>query len=140
MTKDYFIAPSESMSTIRTRIMDVFSMARICKWRADELDAHLQEQITLPMQSRTPGGRLRHSIWLQGWVSGVIHAERERLWQEVEFCYRDKDGVVYSTHRDSTRRTTEEFYARNEGHLLGSMECAHLWKGSDKEYTAWKTV
>lgn len=110
-------------------VRDAVSCGRICKMSHSEICERAASYV-----AKAPRGTPRH---VREYVMGYYRAIVDALWLEVEFCYRDADGVVYSTHKDSARRRTEEFYARNEGHLLSGMECAHLWKGSDKEFTKW---
>lgn len=50
----------------------------------------------------------------------------------------DASGVLFSTHRDSTHRKTEEFYAANRGCELPKLEGAHVWKGTASNYTPWR--
>lgn len=75
-------------------------------------------------------------------VRSYVHGYAVALWDalyryDLEFCYLGTDGVLYSTHKDSVHRKTEEFYARNEGHLLGQLPGNHYWKGTDK---LWSTA
>lgn len=107
----------------------IYSTARICKMTSAEISERVEAwRATFPK---------RLTVNEHGFVSGFIHALNDAIWQEVEFCYRDGAGVIYSTHKASTHRLTEEFYASGRGCELADMESAFLWKGSDKPYTKW---
>lgn len=130
----YSIPASVSLSQLETRIADIFSMGEICKMSASEIDQRLREQIIDPINYRTPKGKRKHSVFVSGYVAGLIARHRNETWQKVEFCYL-VDGVLYSTHKDSDKRKTAEFYDAGKGSVLADMPCAHFWKGSDKPYT-----
>jgi hypothetical protein len=125
-----------SLQQIETRINDVFVMAKLCKHTNVQLNANISESMQV-IYSRTPAGRLRYSIWKQGYSRGLIAAHNSAIWKDVEFCYRNKDGVIYSTHKNSSHFSTEEFYSVGQGCLLADMESAHVWIGTDKNYTPW---
>ena len=126
---------SVSFTQIETRINDIFEMAEICKWHSQKLTERLNDQITFPLNYKTPAGRRKHSVWLAGYAAGYIAAKRNDIWRnKVEFCYL-VDGVLYSTHTASTRPTTEQFYARGEGSKLADSYGAHYWIGSDKPFS-----
>ena len=58
----------------------------------------------------------------------------------MEFAIGTRRVTLFSTHRDSTHRKTEEFYSAGKGSELGKLESAHVWKGTDKPYTAWSLM
>lgn len=131
----YEIMPSESLSRIESRINEVFSMAEICGWSSSELNNALTERVTNPINYKTPSGKRRHSVWLAGYVSGYIAAKRNDIWlSKVEFCYEYK-GELYSTHKDTSRKSTKEFYDRNEGYILADCIGKHYWIGTDKAFS-----
>ena len=73
---------------------------------------------------------------VRSYLRGYAHALWDGLYKDCfEFCYSDKDGTLFSTSKTSTHRLTEEFYTRNEGHLLGQMECSHYWIGTSKKWS-----
>ena len=116
-------------------IRDIFSMAKVCKWTDAELNDRIVRKIWEPMNSRTPSGRKRFSEYMRGFAAGIVQSERDRIWREkVEFCYRDSDGVLFSTWKESVHRKTEEFFNAGRGSELGKMECAHVWVGTDKPF------
>lgn len=89
------------------------------------------------VRSRTKGGKMRYSVFMIGYVSGLIAAQRDQLWRKTEFVYRDRDGTLYSTAKNSIHRSTEEWYSSGRGSELGTLERAHVWLGTDKPYTEW---
>lgn len=122
---------------IETRIADIFSTAQICKQTSQELRERLCTFLA-ELNERTPGGNRRYSVELVGYARGFAAAYDRRLMQEqVEFVYRDKAGVIFSTWRQSTHRSTEEFFSTGRGIELGEMEAAHVWRGTDKPFTPW---
>jgi len=126
-----------SLQQIETRINEVFTMAKLCKHTTVQLNDSIAKSMEV-IYSRTPSGRLRYSIWEQGYSRGLIAANNSAIWQDVEFCYRDKDGIIYSTARNSMHRSIDILYGNGKSSLINNMECAHLWIGSYKEYTPWK--
>ena len=134
-TNKYEIMPSESIARIESRINEIFTMAEICKWSSAELNDRLVERIINPINYKTPSRKRRHSVWMAGYVSGYIAAKRNEIWQsKVEFCYEYK-GELYSTHKDTSRKSTKEFYDRNEGHILAGCVGKHYWKDSNKAFS-----
>jgi hypothetical protein len=115
-----------------TRLRDVFSTVRICRMPATDARERVQSVFNALPKS-TP----RHVI---EFLRGYCTALQDSVWSDVEFCYRDASGTLFSTHRDSTHRKTEEFYASGKGCELGNLESAHVWKGTDKPYTPWSRM
>lgn len=129
------IMPSESISRIESRINEVFTMAEICGWHSSKLNDVLMERIINPINHKTASGKRRHSVWLAGYVSGYIASKRNDIWRnKVEFCY-EYNGELYSTHKESKHKTTQEFYDRNEGYILSGCKGAHYWKGTNKPFS-----
>lgn len=117
-------------------VNDAFSAARSFRESHEAIDARIAE-IREELSSKTPTGRWRYPAYERNVVSGYIAARYDDIWQHVEFCYRDASGTLFSVHRNSTHRKTEEFYAANRGHELPQLEGAHVWKGTDRNYTPW---
>ena len=126
-----------SLSQFETRVHDVVFSAELCHIKSVDIPSKF-DKIFEEVNSRTPGGRARYSRWMQGAVAGMVHYTRGMLWQNMEFCYRDDNGVIFSSEKDSIHRSTEEFYAVGRGCELADMEDAHLWRGTDKPFTEWK--
>lgn len=130
------IRPCDSLSRIETAIRDIYSMHRIAKSPHTRILETLKAQVWEPINSRTASGKRRFSAYVAGYASGVAaqcHHELHR--DHLEFCYRDENGVLYSTHRASTHRRTEEFYAAGRGCELSRMPSTHVWKGSDRPFS-----
>lgn len=126
---------SISLMQLETKVNDVFSMAKVCHWSSSELSERCNKYLTEPINEKYPSGKRKHSTWLAGYVSGLIAANRSIIWREhVEFCYL-VDGVLYSTHKDSDKPTTEQFYERGEGNILADSEGRHYWKGTDRAFS-----
>lgn len=129
--------PSMTLYEARSTVREIFVSAKCCRMTSSELNKRCVD-IKAELNSRTETGRRRYPVWLSGFVQGIAHELRERIMEEeVEFCYRNEQGDIFSTHKTSTHASTELFYAAGRGSELGDMECAHLWKGTDKPYTAW---
>lgn len=111
------------------RIRDAVSTGRIMKMTHAEIHAKALAVLNAMPKRMTQGERT--------YARGYLQALLDALWSEVEFCYRDASGTMFSTARDTARRTTEEFYSTGRGCELGKLESAHIWKGSDKVFTDW---
>lgn len=122
-----------NLTQFEYRVAEVYSTIRICRMTHAEAIAEVKRLITDEAYRKYANGRHVYSVWTRGFVSGLDRAHYNALWREVEFCYL-VDGVLYSTHKTSTHRLTEEFYARGEGHLLSKAEGRHYWLGTDKPY------
>jgi len=119
------------------RIRDLLSSAKICKLSHSDIYKRFRDTIAVEMNREMRNGRRVYSRALAAYVQGYFNALINQLWQSVEFCYRDTAGVIYSTHKNSARRNTEEFYSSGRGCELGQLESAHLWIDSDKPFTTW---
>lgn len=122
-----------TLRDIRMAVRDAYSSLRICKGVLNDPDrlAILEAELN----TRTPMGRPRYSLWTRGYAYGLKEAEWNQIMHnEVEFCYRhpDRPEVLFSTHKVSVHRKTEEFYERNAGPELNDYESAHVWKGTNK--------
>ncbi len=121
-----------------SRVHEVFSLIRSTHGTHTELLRQLDAQIWAPMRERTPKGRNRYTASERNYVSGYKDALYDALWRDMEFCYRDANGTLFTTDKGKTnKRQTEEFYARQAGAELGNMEAAHVWRGTDKAFTEW---
>jgi hypothetical protein len=127
-----------STSQIETRLGDIYSTAQICKQTSEVLNERLLA-FMVELCERTPGGRRRYSVEAIGYARGYSQALYHRIMREqVEFVYKDPQGVIFTTHFTSNhRRTTEEFYQASRGVELGEMDAAHVWIGTDKPFTPW---
>ena len=117
-------------------VNDAFRAARQFRESHEQIDARIAT-IRAELQSKTAKGRWRYSEYERYEVSGYLRARYDDIWQHLEFCYRDAAGVLYSTHRESTHRKTEEFFASGRGAELATLEAAHVWKGTNRNYTPW---
>jgi hypothetical protein len=120
-------------SQFKVRIADAVCTSRIMKSTSADMHNRVQTQVFDALPKGTP----RH---VREFLRGYYEALNELVWREMEFCYRDAAGTLFSTHRDSTHRKTEEFYSAGKGSELGKLESAHVWKGTDKPYTAWSRM
>ncbi len=131
----YSMPKSVSLSQIETRVADIFYMAKTCNLTSSELASRLIDRVVDPINEKYSSGRRKHSVWLAGYVGGLISAGRNNIWRnDVEFCYL-VEGILYSTHKNSTKLKTEEFYERGEGNKLANSEGRHYWIGTDKIYS-----
>lgn len=118
-------------------INEAFEAARRIGETQEQLLARLQI-IRDELNSKTPGGAWRYDQYMRAHAQGYIQARHDDVMRKyVEFCYRDAAGVLYSTHRDSTHRKTEEFHASGRGAELSTLEGTHVWKGTDKPFGPW---
>lgn len=129
------------MQSIKSKVSTAFSTLRFSHGGV-EMMGRLLEPLREELNTRTAFGRRRYPTYLAGYAQGLIDAEFQRIMlYELEFCYRHPDTkAIYSTHRDSVHRLTEEFYERHAGHELNNYESAHCWKGTDKPFGKWEPV
>lgn len=128
---------NNSEKGIVNHLRDVYATAEVCRFTAAQLFKSLADA-RAPLAQRTEAGRRKFTRQFYGYVAGYCDAKYSELWGKVEFCYRDAAGVIYSTHKQSVHRSTEEFYAAGRGSELGDLECAHVWKGTDRPFTPWE--
>lgn len=124
------------LTAIHSAIDEAFRSARMFKESHEQLNARLTN-IREELNSKTPAGKWRYVEFERFSAEGYISARRDDIWQYLEFCYRDASGVLFSTYTESTHRKTREFYAADRGSELSKLESAHVWKGTDRNYTPW---
>lgn len=109
-------------------IRDIWSSARIYHSTHDDILKRL----------RSVNDSIAHCpAWVRGYVDGYDKALFDANWQYLEFCYAqiiDGETVLFSTHKDSTHRKTEEFYNSGRGHELSTLEGRHYWKGTNRPF------
>lgn len=130
-----------SHTQVENRLSEIYHTIFVCKETSTEANARVVKFMN-ELKERTPAGARRYSQEFVGYARGFARALDRRIMDGpdalVEFVYRDANGVVYSTHRATTREhTTDEFYDTGRGSELGNMECAHVWKGTTKPFTPW---
>lgn len=117
----------------QTRVNDVYHMVTLCKMEQSAELEYVQTHISAEL-ARKWGTRRVYSVYLQGYVQGLIDAKRERITRELtEFCYV-QNGILFSTHKQSSHRLTDEFYSADKGSELGNLPNGIYWRGSDKPY------
>jgi hypothetical protein len=116
-----------------TRVADTYSMIESCRMNSADTLAYIRKWIDAEL-TRKHGSRAVYSQYLQGFVRGMCRARDNRIMRDlVEFCYVE-NGVLFSTHRESAHRKTEEFYSAGRGCELAGMPSGFFWKGTDKPY------
>jgi len=115
-------------------VSDAFCMIKTMRCTAPKEWEILKSRVYDELESRTKT-RARYPAFTQGYVRGLIAAEKKALYREkLEFCYL-VDGVLYTTSKAETGKPkTEVFYAENTGHLLTHAPNGHYWIGTDKPY------
>lgn len=121
-----------------SRVYDIFSMVISCKMQSEHENDLVRDRVHSEL-NRMHGERAVYSNYVKGYVSGLLAMHRAALRSKVEFCYV-KNGILFSTHKVSVHRSTEEFYSAERGCELGKLPCAHFWRGSDKPYTPIQTI
>lgn len=125
---------SITLSELDTLISQIFSSAAIFKSTSDEIQDRLKAQIFDPLNAKYPSGKPKFSNYLKGYAQGCISIHRARIMNELtEFCY-NVNGELYSTHKQTDKRQTEEFYQAGRGSELGNYPNGFYWKGSTKPY------
>ncbi len=140
MSIDHFRIPTTvTFEQLERRISDIFVMAKYGHWTYYQIAECLHERVDKPLAERSAAGNPRHSKFVRGFAYGVKRAGYQNIERnELEFCYRDALGVLYSTRRGSTHKSTEDFYTRGVGSQLGNMECGHVWRDTGVSIDGWK--
>ena len=135
-----------SHTQIESRIRSIFALVEDSHSTLDRLNSQMLP-VWQELASKTASGRHRYVGYTRGFARGVFDALWHTLMQEkVEFVYklrRDvpqinaKQGELFSTHKQSVHRLTEEFYEAELGILLSDAYHSHVWKGTDKPIGAW---
>jgi len=133
------ISKDISISQVVTKVNSIFSMARVTKPTADELNLIILRELITPTRKKSPSGRSKFTKYMQGYILGCVQTNRELLWNDLEFCYL-VEGVLYSTNRQTTKRSTKEFYDSNRGHLILPLAGEFYWKNSNKPFTQLRIV
>ena len=116
-----------------SRVGEVYSALESFRMPSAKHQAYIVERIDVEL-NRKHGTRSVYSAYVKGFVRGMCRARDNRVMRDlVEFCYV-KDGVLYSTHKASTHRSTEEFYSTGRGCELGGLPSGFYWKGTDKPF------
>lgn len=121
----------DHQSILVARIKDIVSSGRIQKMTHSAIHARCLAAFD-SMPKRMPQ-------FERTYARGYMYALLDALWTDAEFCYRDANGTLFSTWRESVHRKTEEFYSSDRGAELALLECAHVWRGTDKPFTDWTT-
>lgn len=104
---------------------------------AEQMDAAKRDLWT-DLDSKTSRGKFRYDKFTRAYVRGFNAALWDVQWQDLEFVYRDPEGVTYSTHKTSERHaSTEPLYQANRGSELGGWDRTHCWKHSGKPFGEW---
>lgn len=131
---------------IEARISSIFSCIEHAKKSLDFLNS---EALPLwqELASKTEGGRHRYTAYTRGFARGIFDTHWHRIMREkVEFVYKPavdvpqigaKAGELFSTHKVSVHRRTEEFYVAGLGIMLNEAYYTHVWLGTDKPISAW---
>lgn len=122
-----------SLTQWESRLFQEFSSAESYRSTHDEQNKRIAECVHAELK-RTHGKRRVYPAFVQGYVFGLLAAHRAAQWSKMEFCYVE-NGILFSTHRESVHRSTQEFYSSGRGCELGKLPCAHFWKGTDKPFT-----
>ena len=124
------------MGEFKNAVADLFSSARIMRVTHEQFLDMRERYVMNELRRVTPTARKPvYTQFMHGYVTGLMDCEMAALYRyHLEFGYVDSDGVIYSTHADSTHRKTEEFISTDRGSLLGEMPRCHFWKGTDKPF------
>jgi hypothetical protein len=112
-----------------SRLQEIYSTARIVGLSSAEVQEMRSERVSRVLtQAKAPE-------WVHTYVQGYEACIVDGLYRnELEFCYVGPDGTMYSTHKETTHRSTEEWYAAGKGHELGNLPAGHFWKGTARAW------
>lgn len=114
------------------RVHDCYHMIESCQMTSADALAYVKQTIDDEL-NRKHGARFVYSVYERGFVRGMCRVRDNGIWQLVEYCYLG-NGVLFSTHKQSTHRLTEEFYSSGRGSELGNLPSGFYWKGTDKPW------
>lgn len=116
-----------------TRVGDTYHMVELCHMASAEANTYYAQQIDTEL-NRKHGTRSVYSAYVKGFVRGMCRTRDNHIMRDlVEYCYVE-DGVLFSTHKASTHRSTEEFYSSGRGCELGNLPSGFYWKGTNKPF------
>lgn len=121
------------MYDFEMKVYSLYTNARIFNVSSDTIRERLDQCIYTELNSVTPKGKARYSRYMKGYVTGLVAMCNKEMYNHVEFCY-EINNVLFSTHKDSKRRTTEEFYTNGRGHELLDKQGYFYYKNSDTKY------
>lgn len=123
-----------TMSDWESHIASLYSYAIHSQMTHTELQDLTAKHVHVEL-NRQHGKRKVYTLHIQGFVTGLRRVHDALLYQHhLEYCYL-VNGKLYSTHRSSMHPSTDTFYARGEGHLLGKTEVhGHYWRMSEKPF------
>lgn len=123
------------MGQWKTRVNELFRMGVSCKWSQEQFGEHTQSRIYEELH-RKHGTKNVYSLYMRGYVWGMMEIHRDRIMrEEVEFCYL-VDGVLYSTLKETEKRKTDDLYKTHDSlyRVLPDMPSGFIWRGTDKVY------
>lgn len=127
--------PVLNLTDWERRVLGAYAAARSFHFTNDALNAYMREVVYDELSRKTATGRRVYTAYIDGFVHGMTTVLREGLYRnELEYCYVDTDGVLYSTHRESTHRSTEDWYKAGKGAELYKLFNGHFWRGTDKVF------
>lgn len=132
--KEPSISKDISISQVVTKVNGLFASVRLTKITEDELNLRILREIMKPLNHQSPSGRHKFTKFMQGYVYGCVQTNRELLWKDLEFCYL-VDGELYSTWKQTCKRSTEELYKAGLGWKLQPLNGEFYWKNSTKPFT-----
>lgn len=121
------------MNEWKSRVADLFSSAISFKLTSEEINARLKRVVWEELGSRTPKGRPRYSIYMKGYVQGLVDRHRDEIWKLVDFRYL-YEGVLYSTDKSAKNNTNYLHSLNLPSEEWRKMKCGHYWTGTDKPY------
>lgn len=133
-----YITPSSTKYQIMAAVACVMSIIKTSRCTSSEAYKLFDDYILNELNTKTAAGRARYTAGQRAYIKGMVDISLHSLWQDVEFCYRTKDGKVYGTHQDT--KQTHKTSDLSSLAFLNDCESAHLWKGTTKEFTNWSVM
>ena len=78
-------------------------------------------------------------VWVKSFVEGQYRLLSDLHYDHLEFCYIQDTGdntppILFSTAKDTLKRSTEEFYKAGKGCDLGKLQSNFFYRGIGDSY------
>lgn len=110
-----------SLGTINSTITSVCKIAVELQQTQQQVIDNLQG-LTKELYTKTPAGKARYTKYILGYYRGIRDVMHHNHYQHLEFCFLI-DGTLFSTSKQTNKRSLEEFYATGKGYDLRSYPC-----------------
>ena len=131
MTK--FRKKFQTTEEVTREILSIYHFGQAYKSTQLEIQEQLDARVFSFFREVSPSGRKRYANYFSAYARGVARALYEKHYDYLEFCYI-VDGFLYSTSRETKKRSTDELYNTNRGLELHDAPANFYYKDSNTSY------